>query len=113
MEGVEYNGEKGEEGLTTMYVFDELGIQYYSNVRPGNTHTSDKISKIVHTVLSQMPKSGSYASEDIYLPWKKNPYRKDFRVYSRADAGYSNNEFINACVDDYDYFGWFNKYRRT
>lgn len=48
--------------------------------------------------MSQIPKSGSYASEDVYLPWEKNPYRKDFRVYGRADAGYSNNEFINACL---------------
>jgi hypothetical protein len=97
MEGVAYNGEKKQEGLTSMYVFDELGFQYYGDVRPGDTHTSDSISKIIHMVMSQLPKEASYASEQVYLPWQKTPYRKDFRVFARGDAGYSNNEFINAC----------------
>lgn len=97
MEGVCFSGEKRYECLTTMYVFDELGIQYYSDVRPGNTHTSDSISKIIHMVMSQMPKEGSYKTEEISLPWKKNPYRKHLRIYGRADAGYCNSEFMNAC----------------
>lgn len=97
MEGLCFSGEKKYDCLTTMYVFDELGIQYYSDVRPGNTHTSDSISKIIHMVMSQMPTEGSYLSEDVYLPWKKSPYRKQLRVYARADAGYCNSEFMNAC----------------
>src|SRR5690606_7510543 len=97
MEGVCFSGEKNIDCLTTMYVFDEKGIQYYADVRPGNTHTSDSISKIIHTVLSQMPKEGSFAEEDIYLPWQISPYKRSIRVYARGDAGYSNNEFMNAC----------------
>lgn len=97
MEGVCFSGEKKYDCLTTMYVFDELGYQYYSDVRPGNTHTSQDISKIVHMVVGEMPKQGSYQSEDIALPWLKTPYKKDVRIYARADAGYSNSEFMNAC----------------
>lgn len=96
MEGVCFSGEKKYDCLTTMYVFDELGYQYYSDVRPGNTHTSDQIAKIIHTVLSQMPKEGSYKESEINLPWQV--YTKKLRVYARADAGYSNNEFITACL---------------
>ena len=98
MEGVCFSGEKNVECLTTMYVFDELGNQYFSDVRPGNTRTSNSISKIIHLIMSEMPKEGTYASEDIFLPWKTSPYKKKFRTYARADCGYSNNEFINACI---------------
>jgi len=97
MEGVCFSGEKKYECLTTMYVFDELGNQYYSDVRPGNTHTSDSISKIIRLIMSQMPKAGAYQTEEFQLPWLKLPYKKNFRVYARADAGYCNNEFMNAC----------------
>ena len=97
MEGVCFSGEKKYDCLTTMYVFDELGNQYFSDVRSGNTHTSDSISKIIHLVLSQMPKEGTYQSEDVSLPWLKSPYKKSLRVYARADGGYCNSEFTNAC----------------
>ena len=97
MQGVTFSGEKGYECLTTMYVFDELGNQYYSDVRPGNAHTSQDISKIIHMVMSEMPKVGSYKAEEIKLPWLKNPYNKKLKVYARADAGYSNKEYMNAC----------------
>ncbi len=98
MEGVCFSGEKKFECLTTMYVFDEMGNQYYSNVRPGNTHTSDSISKIIHMIMTEMPRTGVYEEENISLPWLKNPYKKSIRVYARADAGYCNNEFVNACL---------------
>lgn len=97
MEGVSFSGEKGYECLSTMYVFDELGNQYYSDVRSGTTHTSQDISKIIHMIMSQMPTVGSYAAEEMSLPGERNPYRKKMRVYARADAGYSNKEFVNAC----------------
>jgi hypothetical protein len=98
MEGVAYSGEKKFECLSTMHVFDELGNKYYVDVRPGNTHTSDKISKIIHMVLNQMPRKGSYAAEELNFPWLNKVYKKNFRVYGRADAGYSNSEFMNACL---------------
>ncbi|MBF0440578.1 MAG: IS1380 family transposase [Oligoflexales bacterium] len=97
MEGVCFSGEKKATGLTTMYVFDELGFQYYGDVRPGNTHTSHSIAKIIHMVLSQMPTEGTYKAEEVYLPWLKSPYKKKIHLYARADAGYSNSEFMNGC----------------
>ena len=98
MEGVCFSGEKKFECLTTMHVFDELGLQYYCNVRPGNTHTSDGISKIIHMIMNQMPKKGSYQAENMILPGLNSPYKKKMKIYARADAGYSNQEFMNACL---------------
>lgn len=98
MEGVCFSGEKKYECLTSMYVYDELGIQYYADVRAGNTHTSEKISKIIHSILSKLPSEGSYAAEKLVLPGQKNPYHKKVRIYARADSGYDNQHFKNACL---------------
>ena len=82
MEGVEpiY---KGYLALGTMQVFDEHGLQYWNDVWPGTTHTAHGVADIIHNVLNQMPKSAYYKRQ---------------RRYARADAGYSNPSFFNACI---------------
>ena len=80
MEGVTYN-YKGILGLDTIHVFDELGLQYWSDVRPGNTHTAKDSQLIVHEVLQQ-------------LPLKLRGHSPLFR----ADSGYCKTAFFNACA---------------
>lgn len=79
MEGVETNYQK-YRSLYTMHVYDELGFSYHHSVRPGATYTSYDISGIIHRMMSAL------ASK---LTSKK--------VRFRADSGYCNKHFINAC----------------
>jgi hypothetical protein len=58
MEGVcaNYNGISG---LSTIQVFDELGLQYWNDVGPGNTYTAEGSTEIIHCLFSSLPSSMS------------------------------------------------------
>ncbi|MFW7377290.1 MAG: IS1380 family transposase [Oligoflexus sp.] len=80
MEGVCYN-YAGIKGLDTIHAFDEYGLQYYSDVRPGNTHTSAGSLEIIHQIFNRMPSEMSGLTR-----------------YVRADSGYCKIAFLNACA---------------
>ena len=82
MEGVAKN-YNGLECLDTIQVFDELGLQYWHEVRPGNTHTSKNADVIIHSILSKAKAT---------LP--------DCKRYVRADSGYCNKSFFKACSSE-------------
>jgi hypothetical protein len=81
MDGVELN-YKGINCLDTIAAFDEHGIQYWHDVRPGNTFTSSGCGEIVHAVFAGMP---------------KNLEAQKIKRFVRADSGFCNLEFFNAC----------------
>ncbi len=74
-----YNGQTS--GLHSVSVFDNMGLCYWHDVRPGNTHTAKGVSAIIHEVLASIPQSR---------------YFKKKRKIFRADSGYCNSEFMNA-----------------
>lgn len=79
MEGVAVN-YNGVSCLDTIQVFDELGFQYWNDVRPGNTHTSHGSTEIIHRILADMP--AQFLS---------------LRRFIRADSGYCKRGFFEAC----------------
>lgn len=78
MEGLGYD-YAGVYGLSSIQAYDQYGLLYWNEVREGNAHTSVRGSYIVDKVFRSMP-------------------RKYDRIV-RADSGYSNLAFINACMD--------------
>ncbi len=76
IEGAEYN-YKGEYALDSLLAFDELGYQYWSDVRPGATFTSSGISEPIDAIYRRVPK---------YV-----------RRYALADSGFCNAGFFAAC----------------
>lgn len=80
MEGVCYN-YAGVKGLDTICAFDEYGLQYYSDVRPGNTHTAQGALESIHQIFNRMPKDMDEVTR-----------------YVRADSGYCKIAFLNACA---------------
>lgn len=80
MEGVCYN-YRGINGLDTIQAFDEHGIQYWNDTRPGNTHTASGAQEIIHQIFSRMPKSMSHLTR-----------------YVRADSGFCKISFFDACA---------------
>lgn len=81
-EGVRKN-HKGVMCLDTFQVFDEHGIQYAHIVRPGATFTSKDCGYVVHDVFGRMPKTKEF---------------RNVRRYARADSGFCNSQFFNACA---------------
>ena len=81
MEGVKEN-YKGVNCLDTIKAFDEYGFQYWCDVRPGNTFTANGAGEIIHRIFQQIPLKKSFYS---------------IRRFARADSGYCNSEFFNAC----------------
>ena len=79
MEGVELGYQKFP-CLHVLKVFDEFGFQYYHDVRKGNSHTSENISGVIHSLMSNLP-----------------PTIKRSKITARVDAGYCNQHFVNAC----------------
>lgn len=69
--------------LDTITACDELGFQYWHDVRKGNTHTSVGSKEMIHEIFHNMPKT---------------EYYKGIRKYVRADSGYCQTEFFNACA---------------
>lgn len=80
MEGVcaNYNGVLG---LSTIQVFDELGLQHWYDVRSGNTHTANDSNEIIHRLFSCLPASMANITR-----------------YLRADSGYGNKNFFASCM---------------
>ncbi|MBF0440576.1 MAG: transposase [Oligoflexales bacterium] len=81
MEGVAHN-YKGIWGLDSINAFDEYGLQYWHDVRPGNTYTSNGVTEIIHEIFNRMPKTKAY---------------KHVKRYARADSGFCNSDFFGAC----------------
>ncbi len=79
MEGVEFCYKKFM-ALDSILAFDELGLQYWHEVRPGATYTSNGCGQIIHEVFSRMPK----------------PTRHQ-RYIVRVDSGFFTGEFFRAC----------------
>lgn len=81
MEGVK-PGYKDYLCLDTLQVFDDKGFQYWNEVREGGTHTAEGSAEIVHHVMSKVPEEVD---------------GRPLRRLVRADAGYCNYNFLNAC----------------
>lgn len=81
MEGVRKNPH-GYLCLDTITACDELGFQYWHDVRRGNTHTSIGSKEMIHEIFNRMPKTSEY---------------RKVRKYVRADSGYCQFDFFNAC----------------
>lgn len=82
MEGVAQN-YKFIDCLDTFQVFDELGFQYFSEVRPGNTTSASGVGQAIHMIFSRLPRTKTF---------------KRMRFYGRADSAFCNTEFFNACA---------------
>jgi hypothetical protein len=80
IEGVASN-YNGVNCLDTIQVFDELGFQYWNDVRAGNTHTSVGSTEIIHRILANMPAQ--------LLGLKR---------FVRADSGYCKKSLFEACA---------------
>lgn len=85
MEGVQTTYE-GFDALSSLNIFDQFGFQYFMDVRPGATHTSQGIEDPVHRLLSHI-------RNDHDRRGVKRP-----KICFRADAGYYNVSFLNACL---------------
>ena len=75
MEGVEWN-YKGHWCLDSLQAYDQYGFQYWMDVRPGATFTSNGSAELIHNVFKKVSK-------------KQNRYL-------RADSGSCNIDFFNA-----------------
>lgn len=78
MEGLAYN-YKDEWCLDSLAVFDELGLGYGMELRPGNTFSGNGAPAMISRVLTQLPK-----------------IQGKHRV--RADSAFCNEEFIRTCL---------------
>ena len=79
MEGIAFD-YAGISGLNTIQVFDDLGFQYWNDVRPGNTHTANGAIEIIHRLFYTI-----------------NPHLNGVTKYVRADSGYCKISFFQAC----------------
>lgn len=77
IEGCEIN-YKGEWGLDSLLAFDELGLQYWADVRPGATYTSNGVSEVVDAIFRRVARG--------------------VRRYALADSGFCNSTFFTACA---------------
>ena len=80
MEGVQMN-YAGIKGLSTIQIFDEYGLQYWHDVRPGNTHTADGALEMIHRLFYNL-----------------DTQMKGLTRYVRADSGYCKIGFFHACT---------------
>ena len=81
IEGVEFN-YKQINCLDTFQVFDERGIQYWNEVRPGATSSASNVASVIHQILSKKPDT--------------KPFKK-LKVFARGDSAFCNLEFFNGC----------------
>jgi hypothetical protein len=75
--GKAYNGVWG---LDTIQAFDELGLQYWSEVREGGTYSSQGAETIIHEIFKRVP-----------------PAKKHHRHRLRADSAFCNSGVFNSC----------------
>lgn len=83
MEGVEFCYKKFR-ALDSIMAFDELGLPYWHDVRPGSTYTSNGCGQIIHEIFSRKPA-------------QNRKERRQQRRIVRADSGFFTSEFFNAC----------------
>ena len=83
MEGVEYCYKK-HLALDSIVAFDELGLPYWHDVRPGSTYTSNGCGQIIHEIFARMP-------------IQNRKERREVRRIVRGDSGFFTSEFFNAC----------------
>ena len=79
MEGLGWN-YNNRFGFDTIAAFDELGLLYWLDVRPGGTDTAKDCELIIHAVAKRIRER-----------WP------DVKIIFRADAGYCQKSFIGAC----------------
>jgi hypothetical protein len=79
IEGVAYN-YKNHWCLDSLQAFDQFGFQYWMDVRPGNTYTSNDSPRVIERVFRQIP--------------KKNTLR-----FLRGDSGFCNHAVMNKCME--------------
>ena len=82
MEGVK-PGYTKVDCLDTLNIYDDQGIQYYLNVRPGGTYTA---------------KDADWAIQKVIRKIKSDKLCGEKKIWVRADSGYYSSKFINACV---------------
>ena len=83
MEGVEFCYKKFK-ALDSIMAFDELGLPYWHEVRPGSTYTSNGCGQIIHEIFDRMPNMN-------------RKERRELRRIVRGDSGFFTSEFFNAC----------------
>lgn len=76
MENVGY-AYNGVWGLDSLQAFDQFGFQYWMELRPGGTFTSNGVPMVISQVLRKVPRSK--------------------RKIVRADSGMCNTDVFNAC----------------
>jgi hypothetical protein len=77
IEGVEWN-YKGHWCLDSLQAYDQYGFQYWLDVRPGATFTSNGSAELIHHVFKKVPKK--------------------LARFLRADSGSCNVDFFNAAA---------------
>ena len=82
MEGLAYN-YKNEWCLDTLVAFDELGLSYNMELRPGNTFSSDDAAAMIDRVLTVLPKPADATQKH--------------RI--RADSAFCREDFIRAVMN--------------
>ena len=80
IEGAAYNYKK-QWCLDTLHAFDEYGYQYWSEVRPGNTYSSEGAVEAIHHIFDNMPRTREY---------------KKTRRYARCDSAFCRTDVFNA-----------------
>ena len=75
LEGVAWN-HKNHRCLHTIMAFDRYGFQYWHEVRPGNTFTSNGSPEIIYEVFKRV---------------------KNKHLYFLGDSGFCNNAVFKAC----------------
>lgn len=78
MEGLAWN-YKDHWGLDSLQAFDSLGFQYWMDVRPGNTFTSQGAIGALSQIFRKVPKK--------------------MKRFLRADSGFCNQGVFNTCYE--------------
>jgi len=76
-EGVEWNYTE-YKALDSFQAYDELGLSYWFDVRPGRTYTATGAEEVVYAVLSKLSAKA--------------------KKFVLADSGFYSTDFFNACA---------------
>lgn len=69
-------------GLDSIMAFDEMGFQYWDDVRAGNTYSSNGASEIIHEIFKQIPRRRGHIKVARYF---------------RGDSAFCNKDIFHAC----------------
>jgi hypothetical protein len=86
MEGLAYN-YKNEWCLDSLVVFDELGLSYGMELRPGNTFSSEGSAEMMDRILKKLPNLAQGKKHSV-----------------RADSAFCREDFIRSCLNNNAYF---------